>query len=358
MKIAVLFNTDYEVATVEGPGSSSAGEVAIDAAAVAFAARSVSAALVDNGHAVETIGIRGTEVFEVIARLRAEPPDLVFNLCESLGGDPRNEPALAGLLDLFAIPYTGADLLALASCLHKHRTKDILVGAGVATPPYRLLEAATLADPALDALDYPWFLKLDHEDASVGITEANLVGSAAALRARAAAMIAEFAQPVLAERYVAGREINVTLLGNGADLAMLPLHEIDFAAMPAERPHIVSYAAKWDEHHVDYAGTKPVPLRDASPALAAAVEAIARRAYLALGLRDYGRVDLRVDAAGAPWVIDVNPNCDISPDAGVARSAAVAGLAYPALIKRIADTALHRIHARSAPSSGGTARSG
>ena len=130
----------------------------------------------------------------------------------------------------------------------------------------------------------------------------------------------EYDQPVLAERYVEGREINVTLLGNGAELRVLPLHEIDFAAMPADRPRIVSYAAKWDESHVDYAGTKPVPLRDATPALVAAVERVARAAWHALGLRDYGRVDLRVDATGTPWVIDVNPNPDISPDAGVARA--------------------------------------
>jgi D-alanine-D-alanine ligase len=112
--------------------------------------------------------------------------------------------------------------------------------------------------------------------------------------------------------------------------------------MPAGRPHIVSYAAKWDETHVDYAGTKPVPLRGLAPGVVARIEEIARAAWQALGLRDYGRVDLRVDRDGQPWVIDVNPNCDISPDAGVARSAASAGMDYPALIRRIAETAWTR----------------
>jgi D-alanine-D-alanine ligase len=153
----------------------------------------------------------------------------------------------------------------------------------------------------------------------------------------------EWKQPVLAERYIEGREINVTLIGNGADLEVMPLHEIDFSAMPPERPRIVSYAAKWDEAHVDYAGTKPVPLVGATPALIAAIERTARAAWAAVGLRDYGRVDLRVDAAGTPWVIDVNPNCDISPDAGVCRAARVAGLDYPALIERIALTAWRRL---------------
>jgi D-alanine-D-alanine ligase len=335
-RIVVLYNTDYDA---ELKSSS-----ALDVSAVEQSARAIATALDESKkYEVSIVGLHGMEVFEVLSKLRGDAPDLVFNLCESMNGIPTNEPTFAGLLDLFDIPYTGADLPALAACLHKLRCKDILLGRGIPTPPHRFLEsAADLSDPALDQLDYPWFLKLAHEDASVGITEENHVKSAAALRARATKMMAEFKQPVLAERYIEGREINVTILGTGTATRVLPLHEIDFAAMPGDRPKIVSYAAKWEETHVDYAGTKPVPLRDASPAFVANVEKVARAAYAALGLRDYGRVDLRVDREGTPWVIDVNPNCDISPDAGVARSAAVAGLAYPTLIAEIAELAWKR----------------
>ncbi|MEO8702557.1 MAG: D-alanine--D-alanine ligase [Kofleriaceae bacterium] len=332
-RVTVLYNTDYDT------------EPEVDAVAVEDSAQAIVVALRETGYAAELVGMRGLDVFEVLGKLRTDKPDLVFNLCESMAGEPRNEPTLVGMLDLFKLPYTGADLLALASCLHKHRAKDILLGRGIATPPFRLLERDTVADPSLDALDYPWFVKLAHEDASIGITEENLVRTPAALRARTRALFEEFDQPVLAERYVEGREINVTLLGNGPELRMLPLHEIDFAAMPPDRPRIVSYAAKWEADHVDYAGTKPVPLRDASPAMVAAVEQIARGAWAALGLRDYGRVDLRVDAEGQPWVIDINPNCDISPDAGVARSANVAGISYAQLVDQIAKAALRRIGA-------------
>ncbi|TMQ07153.1 MAG: D-alanine--D-alanine ligase [Deltaproteobacteria bacterium] len=312
-RITVLFNTDYD-----------AEACATDVISVETSARAVATALTESGFEVELIGLHGLEVLAVIDQVRAAAPDLVFNLCESMAGNPCNEPTFVGLLDLFGIPYTGADLLALASCLHKQRAKDILIARGIPTPPHRFLtDAAALDDPALDALDYPWFVKLAHEDASVGITEANWVATPAALRQRA-------------------RELNVTLIGNAPDLQVLPLHEIDFSAMPADRPRIVSYAAKWNEDHVDYAGTKPVLLRDASPALTAAVEQVARAAWEALGLRDYGRIDLRVDAAG-PWVIDVNPNPDISPDAGVARSAQIAGLSYPQLISRLAEVAYRRI---------------
>jgi D-alanine-D-alanine ligase len=332
-RIIVLYNTDYD-----------AEACATDVVSVETSARALARALRDGGFGVELIGLHGREVLGVLERVRAAAPDLVFNLCESMAGDPRNEPTFVGLLDLFGIPYTGADLLGLASCLHKQRTKDILIARGIPTPPHRFLaELAALDDPALDAIDYPWFVKLAHEDASVGITEANLVTTPGELRQRARELMTQYDQPVLAERYVDGRELNVTLIGNGAELQVLPLHEIDFAQMPADRPRIVSYAAKWDERHVDYAGTKPVPLRDASPALVARVERVARDAWVALGLRDYGRIDLRVDAAGAAWVIDVNPNPDISPDAGVARAARLAGMSYPQLISFIAGVAHRRI---------------
>src|SRR6478735_3993044 len=234
-RIVVLYNTDYDAeqaATANNP----------DATSVRESAKAIASALIETGHTVELSGVHGTEVYDVLARLGKDKPDLLFNLCESMDGDPRNEPTFAGLLDLFRIPYTGADLLALASCLYKQRTKDILIAHGVPTPPYRFLQTvADLDDPSLEKLDYPWFVKLAHEDASLGITEANVVHNVAELRARSRELMVEHKQAILAERYVEGREVNVTLFGHGDDAAVLPLHEIDFAAMPSDRPRIVSY---------------------------------------------------------------------------------------------------------------------
>jgi D-alanine-D-alanine ligase len=333
-RIVVLYNTDYEAAP--------------DAKSVADAAKATCDALVASGHRATLRGLRGLEVFEVIPALREA--DLVFNLCESMNRDSRNEPTFAGLLDLFGIAYTGADLLGLSSCLYKYRAKEVLIARGIPTPKHVYLEKLDEIPP----LEYPYFVKLAHEDASLGITEKNVVRSEAELRARAAALMAEFKQGVIAERYIEGREINVTLIGNADDLRILPLHEIDFSDMPSDRPNIISYAAKWDESHVDYDGTKPVPLRGATPELVAAIENTARAAYLALGLRDYGRVDLRLDAQGTPWVIDVNPNCDISPDAGFSRAAKVAGMSYPQLIDAIAQVAWRRITAKRSRSKSGS----
>ena len=332
--IAVLYNTDFEHI---------AGAASVDAVAVRSAAEAVRDALIAAGHRAELVGMWGKDVPEVMARLDRERPDLVFNLCESLGGIARNEIAVPALLDLLGLAYTGGDAMALGLALYKPRTKDVLIGRGVSTPPYRVV--ATVADAerfAASGLDYPWFIKLANEDASVGITEANVARDAAGMVQRCRELLTEFGEPLLLERYVDGREVNVTLLGSGDDVVVLPLHEIDFAAMPAGRPHIVSYAAKWDEAHVDYAGTKPVPLRSADPGLAERVIATARAAWDAVGLRHSGRVVLRTDAAGTPVVIDVNPNCDISPDAGVHRAAMAYGWDYPRLIAGIAELAYRR----------------
>jgi D-alanine-D-alanine ligase len=326
-RIAVLFNADH------------GGDAGPDATSVEGAASAIADALVQAGHAAELVAVRGLEVVATLAGR----VDLVFNVCEAMAGDAANEPTFAGALALRGLRHTGADLVTLALCLHKQRTKDILNARGVATPPHRHLRGPRdLEDPGLDALDYPWFVKLVHEDASLGISEANVVRSAPELRGRARELMTAHRQGVLAERFVDGREINVTLLGTGDDAVVLPLHEIDFSAMPSDRPHIVSYAAKWHEDHVDYVGTKPVPLVSIAPGVREDIERVARGAYTALELRDYGRVDLRVDAEGRAWVIDVNPNPDLSPDAGVARAAAAAGMSYAQLVDRIAQLALAR----------------
>jgi D-alanine-D-alanine ligase len=346
-RVWVLYNTDYDAELTETEG--------VDVSAVEEAARALCEAVGRAGYDTELLGVQGMDLPEVFERLNRGRPDQVFNLVESLAGDVRNEPLMPVLLDMLRIPYTGTDALGLGLCLHKDRTKDVLAARGIASPEHRVLATeADLTGPdarALDELPYPMFLKLCHEDASIGIEATNVARDRAGLVARAGELLRKYRQPVIAERFVDGREVNVTLIGNGDALEVLPLHEIDFSAMPADRPRIISYAAKWDESHVDYDGTKPVPMTGLTPALAAAIESIARASFRATGLRDFGRVDLRVDATGQPWVIDVNPNCDLSPDAGVARAARHAGVEYHELIGRIIEIAWRR-HAEHSPGPG------
>lgn len=338
-RVIVLYNTDYDEELIAED----------DVSAVRESASAITDAVADYGLDSQLMGIHGLELGAVMSEIRAQAPDLVFNLCESLNGDTRNEMVIPSVLDMIGVPYTGTGSLGLGSCLHKERCKQVLRAEDIDTPESVMLRSeahvqrlAGNEGRALDGLSYPYFLKLAREDASIGIDERNVVEDRAAMLLRARQLLDKYNQAIVAERYIIGREVNVTLLGNGCDMTTLPLHEIDFQSMPAGRPHIVSYAAKWDESHVDYAGTKPVLMDNVPEALASRIRSVAQHAYAALGLKDYGRVDVRVDETGRPWVIDVNPNCDLSPDAGVARAAAFQGMPYPELIGRICELAWAR----------------
>ncbi|HEY3355481.1 MAG TPA: D-alanine--D-alanine ligase [Polyangia bacterium] len=329
LPVAVLYNCDFDS---EDPAQR-------DRADVAQAAQDVSQALsADLGLSVRTHAING-DADAVVAQLRREPPALVFNLTESLGGDARHEILVPALLDFYGVPYTGSGPLTLGLALRKDRCKDVLRARGVSTPA-----AVVVGDAAeLDGLDlrFPIIVKPAHEDGSIGISASSVVHDLDALRARVREAIASLRQPMLCEQYVEGREIYASILGN-APREVLPLYEIDFRTLPAALPRIVTYRGKWDVSSDECLGTKPVPCVDLAPDVAARVRAVAACAADALEIRDYGRIDIRLDRDGVPYVIDVNPNCDLSSTAGFARAAAAAGLSYAQLVRRVCHLTLAR----------------
>ncbi|HEY3594025.1 MAG TPA: hypothetical protein VGL13_09125, partial [Polyangiaceae bacterium] len=190
-------------------------------------------------------------------------------------------------------------------------------------------------------LPLPAIVKPAREDGSAGIWARSVVHDEASLRERVAEVIDLFKAPCIVEQYIDGREFNVALLGFPQP-RVLPLQEIDFTELPPEQPRVVTYDAKWRTGSVDDLGTQPVMHPDLPTTVAARIRRAATEACRAVGVRDYGRVDIRVSPAGIPYVIDVNPNCDLSPDAGYARAAGSVGIDYPALTRLLVRYALRR----------------
>jgi D-alanine-D-alanine ligase len=244
------------------------------------------------------------------------------------------------MLDLMGIPYTGSPPEALSAALYKDRVKQRLLQAGVPTPQGTLIESVENADAACD-LPFPLIVKPAREDGSAGIWSRSVVHDEPSLRDRVAELMGIFRAPVLVEQYLDGREFNVALLGY-PQARVLPLQEIDFSNLPDDQPRIVSYDAKWNTGSVEDLGTQPVMHPDVPPAVAARMRKAATEACRAVGVRDYGRVDIRLSSSGVPYVIDVNPNCDLSPDAGYARAAQSVGIEYAALLRLLVRYALRR----------------
>jgi D-alanine-D-alanine ligase len=330
-RVAVVFNRDFEDAGAD-PENRAREDIRDVALEVTDVLRSA-------GLDVMSVGLQD-ELYGSIRELGQARPAVVFNLCESLRSDNRFEALLPLLLEYEGLVYSGSPPQTLLSALHKDRAKKLLLAAGVPTPPAVLLDTP---DTRGVALDFPLIVKPTREDASVGIASESVVRTREELDSRVRFVLAHYRQPALVEGFVEGREINVSVLESldGGPPTVLPLHEIDFSDMPADRPKIVSFEGKWVEGSVDYRGTRPMPCQ-LPDQVRDRVQAVALAAFQALELRDYGRVDVRLSADGTPWVIDVNPNCDLSRGAGFARASQAAGMGYEDMILRLLALALKR----------------
>jgi D-alanine-D-alanine ligase len=315
---------------------------------VGLVATGVAEALGEHGCEPHLVPVDG-DLPALRDRLADLEPDCAFNLCESLVGDARLESAVPLVLELLGIPFTGSPPEVLSLALRKDRVKQRLEAAGIPTPPGRVL---TRSDDWLPGgspsgraaegdLEFPLIVKPVREDGSVGICHGSVVRSAEELREAAARVIETLRQPCLVEQYIDGREFNVALLGHPTP-RVLPLSEIDFSGLPADVPRIVSYDAKWASGSVDDLGTVPVLHPSLPSAVGARVRRVAAEAFRAVGVRDYGRVDLRLSQSGVPFVVDVNPNCDLAKHAGMARAASAVGIDYGALVGLLVRYALRR----------------
>ena len=289
-----------------------------------------------NGHDAFFHELKDEKSLLELARVEA---DLVFNLTEAYAGDDSKEAHVAAFLDLLALPYTGAGPQALFLAQDKALAKKVFTFHGIRTPNFASSYRGRVEH--IDDLDFPMIVKPASEDGSVGIDAGSVVKTVKELMERIALVHENFDCPALIEEFIEGREIYVGVLGSDKPEALPPV-EMDLSKLPKGMPRIAGKEVKWEKGTEAYDVTRSAVARDLPEDLVRRIQETALAAYTALGLRDYGRIDLRVAPKGEIYVIEANPNPWLAPEAELAIAAAAAGRDYPKLIGEIADRALSR----------------
>lgn len=279
------------------------------------------------------------DFFKLIEHLKTEKPDVIFNFVELFHNDPKLEMNIAGIFELLKIPYTGAPPIALANCQNKVLTKRILAYNRIASPHF--IVVSEMKQRYSHKLKFPLIVKPAYEDASVGIDYKAVVRGNKDLKKRIDNILESFKQPALVEEFIEGRELNVAIMGD-KNPEVLPISEIDFSEMPDHLENIVSYQAKWDPLHEAYHKTIPICPAELPGEIRKKVETIALTAFKTMGVRDYSRVDIRLSKENEVFVLEVNPNPDLTESAGFMRSAEAAGYSYEESLVKILSFAVER----------------
>lgn len=298
-------------------------------------------ALEAGGH--EVLPLEADET--IMEQLCETQPDIVFNIAEGLRGESR-EAHVPAICEMLGLHYTGSGPLALATCLNKARTKEVLLHHGIPTPRFQVL--ASPDAPLSDALRYPLIVKLLHEGSSMGLSDASVVDDEVALRAQVTYLIETYREPALIEEFIEGREFTVGLLGNDPP-QVLPIIEVIFDSprgivLFEVDPEV---AVKMDSANIDYSHLPYIPHRSVCPApvdagLQARIEERAVRAFTVLGCRDWGRMEMRLGPDGELYILEVNPIAGIDPSYWLPWAAEVGGYSYAAFVNAILDHALRR----------------
>lgn len=274
--------------------------------------------------------------------LRKVKPDLVFNISERLVG-PNRESHIPSFCEILNLHYTGSDPLTLGICLDKSRTKEILSYHHIPNPKFLVVESA-LCIP--DDIELPVIVKPLYEGSSKGIRNNSVVWSRNDLYERVRELLSQYTQPAIVERFLDGREFTVGVLGNYPQLEILPIVEIDHKQLPKGAIPIYSYEAKW----IWDLPRKPLEIficpAEISVNLKHRIEELVRKTCGILRIRDWCRIDIRLDNTGEPHILEVNPLPGILPNpednSCLPKAARVAGYSYACLIHRVVDEAMIR----------------
>jgi D-alanine-D-alanine ligase len=293
--------------------------------------------------AVEALGCRVTliplqrSLYTFLHKIKESNLDLLINLCEGYFGRPQWESNVAGIFEILGISFTGSDSKTLALCQDKYRAKAVMRTSGLPTARAQLITA----EDAPRAIPLPVIIKPNNEDASLGIYPESVARAEEDYKAQVSRVFRNYGRQAIVESFIDGREFNVAVMEN-SEIVPLPVSEIDFSELPKGHPRILSYDAKWFEDHPLFQKTPPVCPAPIDEALRERLQSTAAEAFRVMGCRDYARIDMRMDAKGRLYILEVNPNPDISLNAGYARSLAAAGIGYPDFWKTMVDNAMKR----------------
>jgi len=258
-------------------------------------------------------------------RMQANKPEVIFNMFEGFADDTESEVHFAGLLDWFKIPYTGSNSAAIAIGRNKILAKSVLQAAGVSTPRFfTIVNTDTIPE---NNIGWPLIIKPATQDASIGIEQASVVTNQEKLEERAKYILNKYGPPVLAEEFIDGREFTAAVIEN-PELKVLAPSEVHFPIRDKGLWPIISYDAKWAPESLEFEGTPYEYPAKISPELLSKVKKTVANAYRAIGLRDYGRIDMRISKNETVYVIEANPNPDLHVVAGLAISLESVGLTY------------------------------
>ena len=263
--------------------------------------------------------------------------DIIFNLFEGFPGQPESETLVPGILSEMGKAYTGNPAEALKDAIDKFGVKKALRATGIPTPDFQLLSPQKMN---LFRLEFPCIVKPCREDASHGITPESVVNDLPSLERRVKKIYDDYHNQVIVEEFISGREFNVTVIGNNHP-EVLPPSEIAYT-LPAGMPPILTFEAKWEPGSVYYKNTQVICPAKINARERESMRRTALAAFRLLDCAGYARIDMRMDSESKINVIEVNPNPDISPGAGVAIQAAAAGMNYEKLIDKIVKLALDR----------------
>jgi D-alanine-D-alanine ligase len=313
-KVLILYNEP--TLPPEHPDAQSEHEVLLTVAAV-------RRALEAGGFQVGQLGI-SHDPGKLLSGLKRQRPDAVFNLFEGTADRGETEAFADGILEWLYVPFTGCAFQSACLGRNKPLTKLLLRSAGLPTADFLVVDELPVPKCSLE---WPVIVKPGSQDASVGIDQQSVVTDQGQLEERAKLMLESYGAPVLIESFIPGREINVGVV-DFPRLRALPASEILFLIKEPGYWPILTYDGKWRPGTRECDQTPPRCPTELPAELARQLADLACRAYRLVGCRDYARVDFRVDPEGRPFILEVNPNPDLDPEAGFARGLKAAGITY------------------------------